>query len=207
MSRMIKTSAVSRRECPLRRSRKKQTGATLVEYAFSILIFVMLIFGAMGFSHALYAYHFVNHIAKEATHWAAVNGYSCVVPPQGDGSCNGTPPMNNGPASSSDVDKYVKNHAPPGIDQTKLSITGSSCGLGDTSACPDSTPFVCTKDAALSGVAGSPYPNYPSCTVQVQVAYAFNFIFPLLPANTTVTAPCTQAGYCLSSTSEMIISH
>ena len=184
------------RSCARLRSRNKQTGATLVEYAFSIVIFVMLIFGAMGFSHALYAYHFVNHIAKEATHWAAVNGATC----QSDGSCNGTPPMNNGPASSFDVNNYVKNHAPPGIDPTKLSPT--ACGvpegtLGGTSVCQESMPTFCTPNT----------PNVPGCSVKVQVSYAFNFIFPLLPANTTVTAPCTQAGYCLSSTSEMIISH
>jgi Flp pilus assembly protein TadG len=180
---MIKTGAMSRRECPLRRSRKKQTGTTLVEYAFSILIFLMLCFGAMGFSHALYAYHFVNHIAKEATHWAAVNGEACSY----DSSCGGA-------ASSIGVDTYVKTHAPLGLDQTKL-VT-SACGVSDQGSCADSTPAVCGTT-----------PNYPGCTVQVKVAYAYNFIFPLLPANTTVTAPCLQAGYCLSSTSEMIISH
>ncbi len=189
MSRMIKTGAVSRRECTLRRSRKKQTGTTLVEYAFSILIFLMLIFGAMGFSHALYAYHFVNHIAKEATHWAAVNGHSCDST-NGDGSCTAA-------ASSDDVKRYVKSHVPLGLDQTKIAT--SACGVsgGVPDPCPDSTPAVCSSVAQ----------NYAGCTVQVKVAYAFNFIFPLLPANTTVTAPCTQAGYCLSSTSEMIISH
>jgi Flp pilus assembly protein TadG len=181
---MIKTGAVSRRECPLRRSPNKQTGATLVEYAFSILIFLMLIFGAMGFSHALYAYHFVNHIAKEATHWAAVNGQTCLQ----DASCGA-------PASSADVTAYVMNHIPLGLDQTR--IVTSACGVAAPAvSCADSTPTVCGAT-----------PNYAGCTVQVQVAYAYNFIFPLLPANTTVTAPCTQAGYCLSSTSEMIISH
>jgi Flp pilus assembly protein TadG len=192
MSNRISIRLLSKRARTLL-SRKKQTGTTLVEYAFSILIFVTLIFGAMGFSHALYAYHFVNHMAKEATHWAAVNGHSCDST-YGDGSCNGTAPMNNGPASSDDVNNYVKNHAPLGLDQTK--IVTSACGVGGTSSCADSTPAVC---------AGTP--NYAGCTVQVQVGYAFNFIFPLLPTSTTVTAPCTQAGYCLSSTSEMIISH
>ena len=199
---MIKTGAVSRRKCPLPRSRKKQTGTTLVEYAFSILIFLMLIFGALGFSHALYAYHFVNHIAKEATHWAAVNGYSCDNT-HGDGSCNGTvAPMNSAPASISDVDNYVKGHVPLGLDKTR--IVTSACGVAPPAdadaavavSCADSTPTVCGAT-----------PNHAGCTVQVKVAYAFNFIFPLLPANTTVTAPCTQAGFCLSSTSEMIISH
>ena len=161
----------------------------VAEYLFSILIFVMLIFGAMGFSHALYAYHFVNHMAKEATRWAAVNGHSCDRN-NGDGSCNRQ-------ASAGDVRNYVKNHAPLGLDQTK--IVTSACGVvgGVPDPCPDSTPAVCSSVAQ----------NYAGCTVQVKVAYAFNFIFPLLPTSTRVTAPCTQAGFCLSSTSEMIISH
>jgi hypothetical protein len=199
---MIKTGAVSRRECPLRRSRKKQTGTTLVEYAFSILIFLMLIFGAMGFSHALYAYHFVNHIAKEATHWAAVNGHSCDST-NGDGSCTAA-------ASSDDVKTYVKSHVPLGLDQTKIDT--SACGVAGSNACADSTPKVCTQGPGISGIPGSPYPNYAGCTVQVQVGYAFNFIFPLLPTPPSPAIgdsppPCTQSGYCLSSTSEMIISH
>lgn len=184
MSRTVKLGAARRtRGCAVLRSRKRQTGTMVAEYLFSILIFVMLIFGAMGFSHALYAYHFVNHMAKEATRWAAVNGKYCSQ----DSSCGDA-------ASSTTVDSYVKAHAPLGLDQNK--IVTSACGVSDQDSCADSTPAVCSGK-----------PNYAGCTVQVQVGYAFNFIFPLLPTSTTVTAPCTQAGFCLSSTSEMIISH
>jgi Flp pilus assembly protein TadG len=170
--------------------RKKQAGATLVEFAFGLIFFFSLLFGIVGFSHGLYAYHFVNHMAKEAARWAAVNGHSC----NDDGSCDGTVPMNNGPSSSADVNTYVKNHAAPGIDPAKLATSG--CGVSDTSACPDSTPAICGTFA-----------NYPGCTVQVKVAYAFNFVFPLLPTSTTTTPPCTQPGFCFSSTSEMVIAH
>ena len=157
----VSTDLLSKR-APTLLSRKKQTGTTLVEYAFSILIFLTLIFGAMGFSHALYAYHFVNHIAKEATHWAAVNGHSCDST-YGDGSCTAA-------ASSDDVKRYVKSHVPLGLDQTK--IDASACGVEGTSSCADSTPTVC---------AGTP--NYAGCTVQVQVSYTFNFIVPLISTN------------------------
>ena len=188
MSRTVKLGARRTHGCAVLRSRKRQTGTMVYESLLSILIFMTLIFGAMGFSHMLYAYHFVNHIAKEATHWAAVNGHSCDRT-DGDGSCIRQ-------ASAGDVRNYVKNHAPLGLDQTK--IVTSACGVvgGVPDPCPDSTPAVCART-----------PNYAGCTVRVQVGYAFNFIFPLLPTSTTVTAPCTQAGFCLSSTSEMIISH
>jgi Flp pilus assembly protein TadG len=181
-----------------RRFSHKQNGAALVEYAFSITLFLAFVFGINGFGHALYAYHFVNNAAKEATRWAAVNGHSCGS--LGDNSCNGTAPMNNGPASSSDVDTYVKAHVPTGIDSAR--ITTSGCGLSDTAACADSTP-----DACIVGKATFVAVNNPGCIVQVRVGYAYRFIFPFLPTTTAITAPCTVAGLCLSSTSEFIIAH
>jgi Flp pilus assembly protein TadG len=191
------TFAVASRRC-------EETGGALVEYAFVILTFLSLVFGIGAFSHAVYAYHFVNNEAKEATRWAAVNGHTCGT--LGDGSCNGTAPMNNGPASSTDVNTYVINHAPPGIDSSKIApITPASalaCGLSDTSFCTDSLP-----DACITGNVNFVAVNNPGCTVKVTVAYPLTYIFPLLPKKTTTTAPCTQPGFCISSTSEMIIAH
>ena len=178
--------------------RCKETGGALVEYAFSVIIFLTLMFGISSFGTALYAYHFVNNIAKEATRWAAVNSYNCGS--NGDNSCNGTWPMNNGQAQLSDVDSFVKNHTPPGIDSTK--ITTSGCGLNGSTTCADSTPDAC-KTGNVNFVAV----NSTGCTVQVRVAYAMTFVFPLLPKTTATTAPCTKPGFCLSSESELIIAH
>jgi hypothetical protein len=169
-----------------------------VEYAFSVIVFLTLMFGISSFGTALYAYHFVNNIAKEAARWAAVNSYSCGS--NGDNSCNGTWPMNNGQAQLSDVDSFVKNHTPPGIDSTK--ITTSGCGLDGSAYCTDSTPDAC-KTGNVNFVAV----NVAGCTVQVRVAYAMTFVFPLLPKTTATTAPCTKPGFCLSSESEIIIAH
>jgi TadE-like protein len=176
-----------------------ERGGALVEYAFAIMIFISLVFGIGGFGQALYVYHFVNNIAKEATRWSAVNGYACDNV-HGDNSCNGTVPMNNGPAQLADVDTYVKNHAPSGIDTTKIATSG--CGIKGQTACADSTPQVC-----LTGNANFVAINYPGCTVQVKVAYALTFIFPLLPKSNTTTAPCTKPGICIASQSEMVIVH
>jgi Flp pilus assembly protein TadG len=174
------------------RSRYEETGSALVEYAFVIIMFLSFVFGIGAFSHAVYAYHFVDNEAKEATRWAAVNGHTCG--PLGDNTCAA-------PASSTDVNTYVINHVPPGIDSTKIAT--STCGLSDsTSACADSTP-----DACIVGNVNFVAVNNPGCTVKVTVAYPLTYIFPLLPKNTTTTAPCTKPGFCLSSTSEMIIVH
>jgi Flp pilus assembly protein TadG len=168
--------------------RSGERGGSLVEYALVIgFIFFPLLFGIVGFGHALYAYHFVNNIAKEATRWASVNGGACKT----DLSCNGTAPMNSGPANETDVKNYVNNHAPSGIDSTK--ITTSACGVlagtlsANAPACQDSTQSSCTAAT----------PNIPGCAVEVQVTYNFHFIVPYIS-----TSPLT-----LSSTSEMTIIH
>ena len=108
----MSTAASKLSSCESRRRRARQRGAALVEYAFTFIFSMTLFLGIMEFGHALYAYHFVNNAAKEATRWAAVNGANCNY----DSSCNGTAPMNNGPAKSADVNTFVQNHIPPGIE-------------------------------------------------------------------------------------------
>jgi len=166
---------------------KGQSGAVLVEYAITFIFSMTLFLGIMGFGQALYAYHFVSNAAKEATRWASVNGANC----NADNSCNGTSPMNNGPATATDVDTFVQNHIPAGVDATK--VTTSACGVAGGAACASSSPAICT-----TAVGGQPAtPNAPGCTVQVTVNYSFSFIFPLLPS----------APLALSSSSQMIIVH
>lgn len=166
---------------------KGQRGAALVEYAFTFILSIILFLGIMGFGQALYAYHFVSNAAKEATRWASVNGANC----NSDSSCNGVAPMNNGPATATDVNAYVQNHIPPGIDAAN--VTTSVCGVAGGAACPASTPAFCTTAVGTQPAT----PNAPGCTVQVTVNYNYSFIFPLLPS----------APLALSSSSTMIIVH
>jgi Flp pilus assembly protein TadG len=165
------------------RSRRTQAGSNLVEYAFVLTIFLMMIFGIIDFSRALYSYHYLSNAARDATRWAAVNGYTC----NSDSSCNGTGGMNSGPASATQIQTYVTNHIAPALDSTKLTPTA-------TFTHDANSPTICTS--AVSGL-GGPYNNYPGCTVTVQVSYDFSFLTPLV-SNKTLT---------LSSTSEMVIAH
>lgn len=177
----VRTWKVFRKHSPPQWWNKRgERGATLVEYALSLIFTLTLFLGIMGFGHALYAYHFVNNSAKEATRWAAVNGANCSY----DSSCNGTAPMNSGPASASDINTYVMNHIPAGIDPTK--VTTSACGTQGGAVCAVSTPTFCATT-----------PNAPGCTVQVTVSYSYNFIFPLLPSGPIA----------MSSSSDMVIVH
>ena len=180
MTLMFKSRGL-RRGADVPRSRNGQRGATLVEtaFVFSILLLPVLL-GIMGFGHALYAYHFVSHASKTAARWAAVNGATC----SNDGSCTYTTG-----AAKSDIETYATNLLPPGME------TGSVRAIADF---PPQTggPTACATTA-----------NSKGCTVSVTVAYAYNFILPYVPVNATTTAPCNKPGWCLSSTSEMVIIH
>ena len=168
---------------------KGECGSALIEFALVLIIFLTLLLAIMGFGQVLYAYHFVSSAAKSAARWAAVNGYTCgptaVAGTPFDGSCNGTGGMNNGPAKASDIQSYVATMAPPGI-------TSASTRLVTNASWPTQPngPTVC-KTAATQ--------NMPGCTVQVQVSYIFNFVFPMIGYSLSSVT--------LSSTSEMVVVH
>jgi Flp pilus assembly protein TadG len=182
---------------------KGEAGASLVEYALVFIVSMTILFGIIGFGHMLYAYHFVDHAAKEAARWAAVNGLSCngdaAYSSNGKGSCTapvtctagGCTACTGGCASAlpADITNYVTMITPTGLDPTKITVAPSWPGNGTT---------FCATVATQ---------NSPGCPVQVQVGYAFHFIVPLLPGVSTTTAPCTNAGLCLSSTSAMVVAH
>jgi len=157
--------------------RKGETGSALVEFALVAMLFFVMLFGIIDFGRAFYTYHFLSSAARSAARWAMVNGHDC----NSDGSCNGTAPMNNGPASETDVQNYVQALVPTGIDSTKVVTT--ACGVVG-SKCAASPPS-CTND------------NGPGCTVSVTVSYNLNFLAPFVHS----------ASVPLSSTSQMIIAH
>jgi Flp pilus assembly protein TadG len=175
----------------------RESGAALVEYAFVALFFLSLLFGISAFGHALYIYHALNNAAKEGTRWAAVNGYTC----SDDNSCNGVNGMNTNPATRGQINAYVVAHFPPSVDSAKARVISDFVH-------PAGSPPVCTGQVkTTTGATVGPIENYPGCTVQVTVSYAYNFNFPLVANTTQITPPCLQAGYCLSSTSELVIIH
>jgi len=161
------------------RQLKQESGSALIEFALVFIILMTLLFGIMGFAHAIYAYHFVSNAAREATRYAAVRGSTC----GDDGSCTAANSASGtaGPTSPADLSAYVKSITPLGIDTdpSKLTATLSYPVQADS-------PTICSTTQ-----------NEPGCTVQVTISYQFNFIFPLI---STATVP-------LSSSSEMVIAH
>lgn len=184
-------------EMALPRELGQEAGSTLVEFAFVFMLLMTMMLGIVEFGRALYAYHFTSGAARQASRWAAVNGAKCGAPPLGDNSCDGIGGMNSGPASSTDIQNYVKELA----TSASLDTSGSGCGgsacLTTTASWPVNadSPDVCST--AVTGITGSPYPNYPGCTVKVQVSYDFNFLVPFVH----------RGSLAISSTSQMIIAH
>lgn len=169
---------------------RRDEGQNLVEYALILIASLMLLFGIVEFSRALYTYHFVSHAAREGARWAMVNGATCSC----DSSCTYTPcdnaTPNYGGATEADVQNYVTtNLLPPGINSSRITVS-APCGVKGSSG----SGTVCADSAASCP---SAFPNYPGCTVQVKVEYRFNFIAPIVSV-----PPIT-----MSSTSEMVIAH
>jgi Flp pilus assembly protein TadG len=165
---------------------KGDCGDALVEYAIVFLLFMTMIMGTIDFGRALFTYHYLSNVTRDAARWAAVNGSAC----GGDSSCNGQGYMNNGSAKQADVNTFIKNQTPPGIDTSRLTTTVTWPVSTDS-------PATCATTQ-----------NAPGCTVKVQLNYAFNFVSPLISKVIPATAcGSTNANLCLTSVSEMIIAH
>jgi Flp pilus assembly protein TadG len=98
--------------CGLRHNNEKrrpERGATLVEQALVLVLFLTVVFAIIDFGRALYTYHFVSNAAREATRWASVRGNACKAP-----DC---------PANNAAVQTYVSNVPGLGLDATKLTAT------------------------------------------------------------------------------------
>jgi Flp pilus assembly protein TadG len=180
MFRMRSSTRIPRRTAVSLLCAKDEEGSSLVEFALIFLVMMAMMLGIIDFCRAAYSYHFVSEAAREATRWAAVNGATC----SGDNSCNGTAPMNSGPASGKDIQTYVTNLTPPGIDSTKITTT-------PTWPVQANGPTICSTTA-----------NAPGCTVEVQVSYSFSFLFPPVYKVFSSTGTIT-----LASSSEMVIVH
>jgi Flp pilus assembly protein TadG len=145
----------------LRRLASDEGGSEIVEFAFSICVWMAGAFLVMYGSFALYAAHFVANAADEAARFAIVRG----------SSWNGASCSSNSldcTASSTDIQNYVVKMLPPGLSPSKLTVSTSWPGTTSTGTTCDS------EDGD----------NSPNCVVQVRIGYSFSFPLPFLPKST-----------------------
>lgn len=90
----------------------RQRGSALIEFSLTLTVLLMLLFGAMDFCRALYAYHFVANAAREGARYAIVRGSSC------SGWATACP------ASASDIQTYVRN-PPLGINPSAITVNST----------------------------------------------------------------------------------
>lgn len=143
----------------------REDGSNLVETALSIGLLLTFLFGIIEISLAGYTYHFISEAARAATRYAMVRGSACN---SWGSAC---------PASSTDIQNYVKGLNYPGISSSKMTVNVS---------------FACYPvgvKCSATNAAGS--------TVQVQVQYKFPLAVPFVRSNTIN----------MTSTSQMVIAN
>jgi Flp pilus assembly protein TadG len=57
-----------------RRFAREEHGDSLVEFSIAISVLLMVVFGVIDCSRALYTYHFVSYAAAEGARYAMVRG-------------------------------------------------------------------------------------------------------------------------------------
>jgi Flp pilus assembly protein TadG len=139
------------------------SGTNILEFSIAFSLLLLCAFGIIECSMALYTDHFVVNAAKEATRYAIVRGSSW------SGDCSAYSSFSC-TATSGDVASFVDSIVPPGIDPTKLVITTTWPGT-------DPSGNVCNTTNG---------DNSPTCVVEVQVSFPFNFLLPFLPTNALV---------------------
>jgi hypothetical protein len=133
---------------------RRQRGSTIVEQAITLPVMVLLMFGVIDMSRALYAYHYVSYIAREASRWASVRTTGVNGPKVGQG----------------EVGNFVADVSGMGLDKNQFKTTVQWL------APPNATPL------CPGGVADDPSNEKPGCIVQVNVDYNFKFVVPFMPA-------------------------
>ena len=151
-----------------------EAGSSMIEFALSASLLMMLVFGIMGMSLAAYTDHFVAIAAQAATRYASVRGSTWA-------SACGTATATSCTATASSVKNYVQSITPGGVSYSDVTVQATW---------PGTTP----AGKACFAVSGS---NSPGCMVQVKISYSFSFLLPFLPDNaitltSTGALPITQ---------------
>jgi Flp pilus assembly protein TadG len=89
---------------------RTERGQVLVEFALSVLVFLVLVFGVLDFGRALYTYHAVSYAARAGTRYAIVRGSGC------NGAVSGCP------ATQSSVTSYIESVS-PNLDPRDLRVS------------------------------------------------------------------------------------
>lgn len=137
-----------------------EQGAATVEFAASIIVVCMLIFGTIAVAMAYYTYEVLNEYARDATRYAIVHGNSCSYQVKGVAtSCS----IGTAATANSALRSYLNNQIFPGINGNNLTVTTTYTHAPGLASCY----------AANCNGAGD--------QVTVQVSYPYLYIVPFIP--------------------------
>jgi Flp pilus assembly protein TadG len=143
-----------------RRFASGEGGDTIVEFGIAISLLLMLVFGIIDCSRALYTYHFVSCAAQQGARYAIVRGgdwpSSCAS--ASSYSCQ---------ASAANIETYVQSLASLGITAGNVVVTPTW---------PQQT-----VNGATTGCNTSATQANQGCLVKVQVSYTYHFSLPYVP--------------------------
>ncbi|MDR3745762.1 MAG: TadE/TadG family type IV pilus assembly protein [Acidobacteriaceae bacterium] len=177
---------------------KNKEGSSLIEYALSASIFLMILFGFIQFSLAFYTYNYMSDAARTATRYAVVRGPdSCTLDTVTDPNCNLNPSKftSNTDPTKNPLLAFLSSVSYPGIKPQNMSVNATWLIASQdvngvttwTTACPN---------PATNLDANGLYCNAVGNAVKVVVTYSF----PInVPSWKNMTIPIT-------STSQMVIS-
>jgi Flp pilus assembly protein TadG len=146
----------------LQKALSEDDGVTIIETAVVISSMLIILFGILEFSRAIYADIYIGYVAHAATRYAMVRGTTFT------GTSCSTTATEDCTATSTDVVNFAKSAAPLGIaTATDMAVTPSWPGTeANGTACN-------TTNGAAS----------PGCVVKVQVTYNFHFVLPFVSSN------------------------
>jgi len=136
-----------------------ESGSELVEFALSIWVWIGMVFLILYGTYAIYAEHFADMAAHDATRYAIVRGSTW-----NGTSCASTSSMEC-MATSTDIKNFVVARLAPGLLSDDLTVSTTWSGL-------TSAGTSCDTDY------GS---NSPNCIVKVEVGYSL--MLPFASAN------------------------
>ena len=153
-------------------------GAVAIEFALSIIILVILIFGCIGVAMGFYTYEVVNEYARDASRYAIVHGNGCIIKSGGNAGNSCSIGTATTPTANAALKTYLNNQIYPGINGNNLTVNATyTHGPGAT---------ICSV-AACNGAGDQ---------VTVQVTYPYLYSIPFIPQNS----------FTMSATSTMVIS-
>jgi Flp pilus assembly protein TadG len=158
----------------------EERGSALVEFAITVTMLMSLTVGVIGFSLAMYSYHFVSSAAQQGVRFASLRGYTWSK--DAADNCSSSAPPNftmvyDCTASSTDIQNYVQSLATVAINQSSVTINTTSSFIW-----PGQTPSGSTSTCSPA--------NSQGCVVKVTVKYTFNFfgIERLAPLSMSATS-------------------